>query len=361
MTSEAQMSQPTPIGGNVVTSVVRQYILPKVVDNVFQSNVVFFRINQSKRFIKGGTQIEVPIMYGRFSNGGAYRGFQVLDMSPNDTVRTAAYEWKQYYVPVSVDGRTLLITDSADAIVDYVKLSMRQAEMEMADNLGHDLFGTSVGGDVLDGLGAMIDQSNPSGGNYGGLDRTSTPLAFWKGGEDFTTSTMSLGALNDGFQAASEGGRHPSIILSRKDQYSRYWRLAVTDQVTMQGPVGYDEQLYSAGLHEPPVQRDPVGHRQPRQRRAELDQLLHLHAERGLHLLGGQPPRRLQGRGLPDPDRPGRDGLEDAVRREPPGFRPRPPVQVLQHLVLIGAIHVQDHRQPVRCLRHPFDRRTGPP
>jgi hypothetical protein len=248
MTSEAQMSQPTPIGGNVVTSVVRQYILPKVVDNVFQSNVVFFRINQSKRFIKGGTQIEVPIMYGRFSNGGAYRGFQVLDMSPNDTVRTAAYEWKQYYVPVSVDGRTLLITDSADAIVDYVKLSMRQAEMEMADNLGHDLFGTSVGGDVLDGLGAMIDQSNPSGGNYGGLDRTSTPLAFWKGGEDFTTSTMSLGALNDGFQAASEGGRHPSIILSRKDQYSRYWRLAVTDQVTMQGPVGYDEQLYSAGF-----------------------------------------------------------------------------------------------------------------
>jgi hypothetical protein len=240
------MAQPQPIGLGTVTSIVRQFILPKITDAVYDSNVLFFRINQAKRFIRGGTQIEAPIMYSKFQNGGSYRGFQQLNMAPNDTVRTAAWEWKQYYVPVSVDGRTLIHTDSPEAIADYVKLQMVQAEMEMAENLGTDLYGSTVGGDGIDGLGAAIDASNPAGGFYGGLSRAA--FSWWAGGEDATTATLTVPALNEAFMSASSGGRHPSLIVSRKDQYNRYYNIAVADQTTMQGPVMYDEQLYSAGF-----------------------------------------------------------------------------------------------------------------
>lgn len=237
----------TPLGTNTVTSIVRQYILPKITDNIYNSNVVFFRINRSKRFIKGGTQIEVPIMYGRFGNGGAYSGYEVLNVSANDTVKTAAFDWKQYYVPVSIDGLTLIKTDSPDAIADHIKLQMAQAEMEMAENLATDLFNGTLGGNRIDGIPAAVNSANPAGGNYGGISRTTN--TWWSGGNLTTASqTMTLNLLQSAFSAASEGGRHPSMILSGQDQYDRYWSLGVTDQTTMQGPVSYDEQLYSAGF-----------------------------------------------------------------------------------------------------------------
>lgn len=237
----------TPLGTNVVTSIVKQYILPKIVDNIYDSNPLFFRINQSKRFIKGGTQIEIPVMHSRFTNGGSYEGFDVLDVAPNDTVRTVAFDWKQYYVPVSVDGLTLIKTDSPEAIADHVKLQMAQAEMEMAENLGADIWSDTVGDTALDGLRAAISDTNPTGGNYGGIDRTAN--SWWQsqtGPVDWNSSP--LPALNTAFTSASEGGRHPTIILTSQADYNAYWNLAVGTQTTYQTPVAYDEQLFSAGF-----------------------------------------------------------------------------------------------------------------
>jgi hypothetical protein len=237
----------TPLGTNVVTSIVRQTILPQITDNIYDSNSIFFRINQSKRFFKGGTQLEPPLMYSRFLNGGSYTGFEELNVAPNDTVKTAAFDWKQYYVPVSVDGLTLIKTDSPEAIADHIKLQMKQAEMEMAENLGTDLFGTTVTGTGINGLGAAIDSSDPGDGPYGGLARGATN-PWWSAGEDSSTTTMTLNVLNNAFNQASVGGRHPSLIVSGQDQYARFWALGVTGQSTQQGPIYYDEQLYSAGF-----------------------------------------------------------------------------------------------------------------
>jgi len=46
-----------------VTSISRRYIMPDVVDFVYRSNVVTFRLlAQNKKIVQGGTQIEVPAM-----------------------------------------------------------------------------------------------------------------------------------------------------------------------------------------------------------------------------------------------------------------------------------------------------------
>lgn len=232
----------TPLGTNVVTSIVRQYIMPTIVDNVYNSNPIFFRINKSKRFIPGGTQIEVPVMYARFGNGGAYSGYDTLNMAPNDTQKNVAFDWKQYYVPVSIDGLTLIKTDSPDAIASIIKLQMAQAEMEMAENLGADIFAATQGAKAIDSLDRAVD----SAGTYGGIDRASN--TWWAANETTASTSMSLVALNNLFTAASEGGRHPSIIVSGQDQYNRYYKLGTAVQSVQQGPVAYDEQLYAGGF-----------------------------------------------------------------------------------------------------------------
>ena len=240
----------TPLGTNVVTSIARRYIMPTIVDNVYGSNPIFFRINKSKRFIKGGHRIEVPLMHARFTNGGAYEGLDVLNITPSDTVKNGAWDWRQYYVSVAVDGRTLIKVDSPEAIANFLRLQFQQAEMEMAANLGQAIWGTNTSGagKEIDGLGLAVDASLP----YAGLDPASN---IWWASTEYTTGTaLSLDALNRNlWSPASEGGRHPSIIVSRQDGYDGYYQLAVGTgstprQQIFQGPQAYDEQLFSGGF-----------------------------------------------------------------------------------------------------------------
>lgn len=244
--------QPTPIGTNVVTSIARRYIMPTIVDNIYDANPIFFRINKSKRFIKGGTTIEVPLMYSRFSNGGAYEGLDVLSVTPSDTIKNGSWDWRQYYVSVAVDGRTLIKVDSPQSIANFIKLQFAQAEMEMAANLGADIWGTNSNGTgkQIDGLPLAVDDSNTV---YGGINPATN--AWWKAQEDGTTTTFSLNELNRFFSRVSEGGRHPTIIVSNQSGYDSYYSLAVgggtlssTRQQIWQGPQAYDEQLYAGGF-----------------------------------------------------------------------------------------------------------------
>lgn len=237
--------QATPIGSNVVTSIARRYIMPTIVDNVYNSNPIFFRINKSKRFIKGGTQIEVPLMYSRFSNGGSYEGLDVLSVTPSDTVKNGAWDWRQYYVSVAVDGRTLIKVDSPESIANFIKLQFAQAEMEMATNLGAAIWGdnTSGTGKEIDGLSLAVDNSNTV---YGGINPATN--SWWKSQEDGSTSTFDLYNLNVFFSSVSEGGRHPSMLVSGQSLYNQYYKLAAGTQQVWQGPQAYDEQLYAGGF-----------------------------------------------------------------------------------------------------------------
>lgn len=232
----------TPIGTNVVTSIARRYILPEIVDNIYASNAIFFRMHKAnKKIVRGGYQIEVPLMYSRFAAGGFYQGYDLLDTAPSDTVKNGAWDWKQAYVPVTVDGLTLIKTDSPEAVADFIRLYFAQAEMEMVEILGTGLWSTGTANQI-DGLAIAVDST----GTYGGLLRSSN--SWWAAQEDASTATMTLAALNTFFGTCSEGGRHPTIIVSGQTQYNRFWALNTSNQRFPVEPAGHDEQLASAGF-----------------------------------------------------------------------------------------------------------------
>lgn len=232
----------TPIGTGVVTSIARRFILPEVVDNIYASNAIFFRMHKAnKKIVRGGYQIEVPLMYSRFAAGGFYQGYDLLDTAPSDTVKNGAWDWKQAFVPVTVDGLTLIKTDSPEAVADFIRLYFAQAEMEMVEILGTGLWSTGTSNQI-DGLAIAVDST----GTYGGLLRSAN--SWWAAQEDASTATMTLAALNTFFGTCSEGGRHPTIIASSQAQYNRYWALNASQQRFVIEPGGHDEQLASAGF-----------------------------------------------------------------------------------------------------------------
>lgn len=237
----------TAIGTNVVTSIARRFIMPQIVDNVYASNPIFFRLNAAnKRIVRGGTQIEVPLMYARFGSGGPYQGYDVLNTSPSDTVKNGAWDWKQQYVTVTVDGLTLIKTDSPESIANFIEMYFAQAEMEMAENLAVGLWSNSVTDPKqIDGLGGAIDDGTIAP-TYAGLLRSAN--TWWKSQIDAATATLTLASLNAMHGSASSGGRHPTIIASRQGQYNRFWALNVINQDFPSQPSGHDEQLAQAGF-----------------------------------------------------------------------------------------------------------------
>jgi hypothetical protein len=237
----------TPIGTNVVNSIARRYILPEVTDNVYLSNPLFFRLNTAKKVtIRGGYQVEAPLMYSRFAAGGAYSGLDLLDVSPSDTVRNAAFDWKQYYVPVTVDGLTLIKTDSPEAIADFIRLYFAQAEMELSTFLGDGLWSDGVSNTKkIDGLQGAVDDGTTLT-TYGGLSRST--YTWWKASVDTTTTQLSLTALQTQFGNQSKGGRHPTLIVTTQANYNRYWVLVTAKQNFYVQPVAVDEQLANAGF-----------------------------------------------------------------------------------------------------------------
>jgi len=237
----------TPVGTNVVTAIAQRYILPEVADNVYNSNALFFRLNASnRRVIQGGYQIELPLMWTSMAAGGAYQGFDLLDVQPSDTVLNCVFTWKQYYVTVTVDGLTLLKTDGPDAIANLISLEFQQAEMQLADYLGTGLWSDGVTNPKsIDGIPAAIDTTLVNA-NYGGLSASAN--TWWQAQVDTSTTVTSLSKYQALWGSCTSGGRHPTIIVGTQNCYNYYYNLNTTYQTFPSAPAGQDEQLAQAGF-----------------------------------------------------------------------------------------------------------------
>lgn len=236
----------TPIGTNEINSISRRYIHPQLVDNIYRSNVMFFRLNaMNKKMLQGGLQIEVPLVFTRFAAGGFYQGFDLLDVTPSDTVKNAAFDWKQAYVPVSVDGLTLIRADSPEAIANFLTFYFENAQAELAAILGVGVWSDVVTNNkVIDGLKGAVDDGTVAT-TYGGLSRSAN--TWWKSQVD-TSTPLALTNMRTVMGNATEGGRHPTLLAGTQLNYNRFWNLVQPSQAFPVQPGGHDEQLAQAGF-----------------------------------------------------------------------------------------------------------------
>src|ERR1035437_131807 len=231
------------IGTSTVTALSRRIIRDIIVDNVYGSNVLFFRWNRMNKIIeKGGFQIEQPLMYTALSGGGWYTGPQTLSVPQSDTIQNSVFAWKQAYGNVTVDGLTQLQADSPQKVADYLASQFKQCEMQLADLLGYGIFSDGTNAQAIDGVYEAVS----TGGSYGGITRSSSP--WWAANVDSSTTTMTLPKLQAMWSLCQSGGQVPTVIVSAKAKYNSYWALNQVFQQFPQQPGGQDTQLAQAGF-----------------------------------------------------------------------------------------------------------------
>jgi hypothetical protein len=225
-----------------VNSVTQKYFVPKLIDNIFDSDIILKKAKSNGWYEShaGGTEIVCPLNYALATASGSYSGSQTLDTTDNDAITAAVFQWKQYYASISITGRDEMINSGTERIIDFVKSKMKIAEKSLKDTLGTDCYSGSSATSLV-GLDSAIVAS----GTYAGISATNN--SWWQGQVDSSTTTLSIAAMRTQFTDATIDDEAPTLGLATRTIWNAYHALLqpqerFTDQKTADG--GFTNLLF---------------------------------------------------------------------------------------------------------------------
>ena len=214
---------------NVGTSTIEKR-LPGLIDGFYKSNPLAMRLLQQDRIMtEGGRDIRQRIIYTR-KPGGSYAGSDSFDTSRKESRTEMVFNWKQYYVDISLDGIDLLKNAGESQISDLVQDEMDEAQMTAPDIIGDDVFldGTGNAGKAITGLRAAFDDGTTYT-TYGGITRSTTantPGKAVSGNVSTTATTFSLSQMNTYMGSATVGNQKPNLIITTQALWNKWWERA---------------------------------------------------------------------------------------------------------------------------------------
>jgi len=157
-----------------LSALTRDKFLPILVDNIFNSNVITFRLLKNAEKLDGGKKIITPLEYGKNTAQGFYSGYDVLNTTPSDPITAAEWDWKMAYATISISSEDELKNSGDSQVLSLLKAKMRNAEKSLKDMFGNSVFGsdqaapgygTPAGNEITQLLGAKFNAASGVSGN----------------------------------------------------------------------------------------------------------------------------------------------------------------------------------------------------
>lgn len=228
-----------------VTAITRKKFIPKLYDNIFDSNILMQRAKSKDWYnkIDGGEKLVVPLSYAQVTASGWYAGAQTLDTSDNQNITGAEYTWKQLYANITIRRDEELKNSGESQVVSLLKSKVQIAEKTMSDLLGTGLF--SDGSDSLSIVGlrdiVATDQT------VGNIDQSAN--SWWRGKVDSSSTVVSMGALQTIFGQCTIDNEKPSIGVCTRSIFDLYYALLQPQQRFVDGDVakgGFNSLMFNS-------------------------------------------------------------------------------------------------------------------
>lgn len=199
----------------------------KIQDNVTGNNAILTQFEKKgrTRTVSGGRLIYEAVSFAENGNGGWYSGGEALPTAAADVITSAEFAWKQYAVPVVINGLEMGQNSGEEGLIDLLEARISVAESTMANAIATGLYsdGTGSGGKVLTGLDAAVPQ-DPTTGTYGAINRAT--YTFWRSQLQDPSSTPTAstiqGYMNILWAACTRGGDSPDLIISGSTIWATY-------------------------------------------------------------------------------------------------------------------------------------------
>ena len=220
-----------------VGAVTQKYFVPKLIDNIFKSNVLLQRAKQKwMEVIDGGAQIVVPVAYATTTAAGWYSGSDTLSTTANDQIDNAIADWAFSYANITITRSDELKNSGKNQIINFVKAKVQLAEKTLADNLGTALYSGAATSLQIIGLETAIASSR----SY--LSIASSTYSWWDAQVDSTSTTITIPVLRTLIGKCTIGNDKPSVITTTQTIYDSIYGLIQPQQRFM------DSETANAGF-----------------------------------------------------------------------------------------------------------------
>ena len=184
--------------------ITKKHYIPQLVDNIFKSNVVTYRLLAKSQPVSGGYKIVQPVEYakspdsGNDAHVGWYKGDGEMDFGGSDLIKSAEYEWSQSFGTVTISGREENINSGPEAVLDLL-----QAKVNNVGRTMRDQFAQAIYSDNDPAAGSpTISANEPTGLQHeikadrtlGGINSNTAGNEFWDGGHIADGSVATGGA-----------------------------------------------------------------------------------------------------------------------------------------------------------------------
>lgn len=231
-----------------VASLTQQYLLPKVVDNILNSNVLTFRFMGNAR-PGAGLAIVKPIKYQNTGQATSFSGLDTFAATlPNVTTRMS-YDMRGHRIGLAVSGMDRSANAvSSTQVTDLVKFTLENGQQELIDSLGNAIYGDGTGNSSKDilGLGA-IDDDGTNVSTIGTLSRTTYPVL---NATVTSLPTLTIAGMSSMQSATSSGGgvQNSTLIVSDEVRWDLFEQLLTPTVRESYSMMGYPTLGLKGGL-----------------------------------------------------------------------------------------------------------------
>lgn len=134
------------INYDAVLSTTLDAYRPVLADNIFKANAYLAALKKygGIEYQDGGERIRCPLMYEENNTVKSYKGYEQLQVVPQDGLTTAFYEWSELAGTITISRREERQNSGEAAILDLLKSKIMQAEMSIKSAVNKQLVAGTV-------------------------------------------------------------------------------------------------------------------------------------------------------------------------------------------------------------------------
>jgi len=207
--------------GNIVNSITQELLIPPVVDNFYEGNVLYMRLRSKKKAWNTGRRLLIPVQIADRTALGSYSGADAFDTNQEDVRQQFTIDPSQYYANITVTGIQTATNKGREGIIDLISAEMQSVGVALAQDMGTDIYldGTGNANKNITGLVNHIDDAtnvvtyqNLSRNTYTSLRSTLTAQS----------GALALSDIASDYDSAQRGSDAPSLFLTTPAVFTIY-------------------------------------------------------------------------------------------------------------------------------------------
>jgi len=204
-----------------VTTTTQTRLLPKVVENILDGNVLAMRLLRQARAWMGGTSIDVSVSLSDITAVGSYSGFDTLPTTQENVRQRAVFDPSQEAIAIPISGIQRAANQGDAAVINLVAQEMEWRTNRFRDEFGRQLYLDGTGNDSKDilGLTAYVDDST-NVGTYGGISRAT--FTNWRATLTAQAGSLSLASFASDFDVVTQHGENLTIFVTTPAVFTIY-------------------------------------------------------------------------------------------------------------------------------------------